>query len=254
MAALKYWLWLTSKKEISNTTALKLVEYFKSPENVFFSFGEGCTELCLKENEKAALLDKSMFKASAIMEQCDNLGVGIITVSDSAYPERLKNIYDPPAVLYVKGKLTQIDDEAVIAMVGTRKASAYGLAASERIAFETVKCGGIVATGLAEGIDTAAAKGALKGGGKVLGVLGNGIDVVYPYFNKQLYRDVVSSGALISEFAPGTRPLAGNFPRRNRIISGLSVGVAVVESPKHGGSLITAARALEQGRDLFAVP
>jgi len=175
-------------------------------------------------------------------------------MQDAAYPVRLKNIPAPPMVLYIRGMLPIIDEEAAIAVVGTRNATPYGMISGEKLGYEIAKAGGLVVSGLARGIDSAAARGALRAGGKVVGVVGTGLDRVYPPENKPLFTDVVSSGAIISEYPPGTEALPQNFPMRNRIMSGISVGVAVLEAPKKSGALITADRALEQGRELFAVP
>ena len=157
-------------------------------------------------------------------------------------------------MLYYKGQLPDFDGSPVIGVVGTRKASAYGLQTAKRMGYQIGRCGGIVVSGLAFGIDSMAMSGALTAGTPVVGVLGCGADVVYPPSNRGLFQDTAQYGCIISEFAPGTPPFGWNFPRRNRIISGLSCGVLVVEAPEGSGALITADRALEQGRDVFVVP
>jgi len=175
-------------------------------------------------------------------------------MQDAEYPDRLRNIYDPPIALYVRGNLHEIDDIPVVAIVGTRDCTPYGITSAENVAYTLAQHGIVIATGLARGIDSAAARGALRGGGRVLGVIGSGLDIVYPSENKTLFDDVAGAGALVSEYAPGVPAIAAHFPARNRIISGLSLGVAVIEAPKRSGALITAARALEQGRDVFTLP
>ena len=157
-------------------------------------------------------------------------------------------------VLYYKGRLPDWDASPIIGIVGTRKASAYGLTAAKRMGYQIGRCGGIVVSGMAFGIDGMAMAGALTAGQPVVGVLGCGVDIVYPLSNKALFADTEQYGCILSEFAPGTPPVKWNFPKRNRIISGVSCGVLVVEAPEKSGALITARQAAEQGRDVFAVP
>jgi DNA processing protein len=176
-----------------------------------------------------------------------------ITIDDAEYPENLKNIHSPPNVLYVNGSLSASDKTAV-ALVGSRRASQYGLETSERLAYELALRGVTVVSGMARGIDSAAHRGALKAKGRTIAVMGSGHDHVYPPENEKLYKDIARSGAVVTEFEDATEPLAENFPRRNRIISGLSLGVVVVEAARNSGALITANFAAEQGRDVFAVP
>ncbi len=177
----------------------------------------------------------------------------IITPKGPEYPLNLKDIYDPPAALYVNGTLLP-QDEAAVAIVGTRRPTYYGLQASEKLSYELASRGITIVSGMARGIDTAAHKGALKAGGRTIAVLGSGHGNIYPSENKGLYKEIAQHGAVISEFPDDTPPDRRNFPRRNRIISGLSLGVVVVEAPKKSGALITADFALEQGRDVFAMP
>jgi DNA processing protein len=180
-------------------------------------------------------------------------GAHILTLDDPAFPPALKNIPYPPAFLYVRGELQPADTRAV-ALVGTRKASYYGLKACRRLARDLAAQGVTLVSGLARGIDTAAHQAALDSGGRTLAVLGCGLDVVYPPENKELYRRIPQQGALVTEFFLGTPPEARNFPIRNRIISGLSRGVVIVEAGAQSGTHITATYALEQGREVFAVP
>jgi DNA processing protein len=177
--------------------------------------------------------------------------IDIIVWCDPRYPERLRQIADGPPALFVRGAL---DERPAVAVVGTRRATAYGRAAAARIAFELVRAGVTVVSGLARGIDGAAHAGALEGGGTTIAVLGCGVDVIYPREHRALAAAVVRSGALISEFPPTTPPLPHHFPRRNRLISGLARGVVVVEGSEDSGALITVDCALDQGREVFAVP
>lgn len=252
---LKYWLWLTQIPGLSTQSRLALLRHFGTPEELFYADAE---EIRLTEGltrQQAALLeDRTLDRAERILEDCQKLGHQILTIQDAAYPSRLKNIYDPPLLLYVKGQLPVVDEEAVISAVGTRSCTPYGVKCAEKLGAGLAACGAVVCSGLAKGIDTAAIRGALRGGGQVIGVLGNGLDVAYPSENRYLYEDVASAGALISEYPPGTAPVGRHFPIRNRIISGLAVAVLVVEAPPRSGALITAETALEQGRDVFAVP
>lgn len=178
-----------------------------------------------------ALCDKSLGEANGILGDCAAKGIHVLTYQDAAYPNRLKHIPDPPLTLYYQGTLPDFDAEPAVAVVGTRRASAYGCLTARRMGYQIAKCGGLVVSGMAGGVDTLAMKGALLAEQPVVGVLGNGLDVVYPRSNRDLYRDVAWRGCLLSEFPPGTPPIGRNFPRRNRIISGLTCGVVVVEAP-----------------------
>lgn len=253
--ALKHWVWLSQRAGIGSRTAMQLLLHFGTPERIYFADeNELRITGILSGPLYTAFTDKDITKARIIVDKCDENNFRIITINDAEYPERLRNIYDPPILIYVAGHLPIIDEEAAVAIVGTRKCTIYGTKTAERMGYEITCSGGIVVSGLARGIDSAAVRGALRAGGRAVGVLGTGIDIVYPAENRSLFRDVVSVGALVSEYPPGTPPARGSFPARNRIISGLSVGVLVIEAPKKSGALITAARALEQGRDVFAVP
>jgi DNA processing protein len=186
------------------------------------------------------------------IENAERHGVRIVTLQDPLYPPRLACIYDNPAYLYVKGTLR--DDDINIAFVGSRIATAHGLFTTERLCRELALRGATIVSGMARGIDSAAHRGALAGRGRTIAVLGCGLDIVYPAENEKLSNDIAANGAVISEFSFGVPPNAPNFPARNRIISGLSLGVVVVEAGERSGSLITARIALEQGREVFAVP
>lgn len=253
---LKYWIWLTTLRGLGNQTILSLLQHFGGAEDVFYA-DEG--ELLLVEGmtrqQAAILADHDLSAAERVLADCRRLDLRILTIRDAEYPWRLKNIYDPPCVLYVKGRLPAIDEEAVMAIVGTRSCTPYGISCAETLGYGLSAGGAVVVSGLARGIDSAAIRGALRAGGTVVGVLGNGIDVHYPHESGYLYEDVAAAGALISEYPPGTGPIGAHFPARNRIMSGLSVATVVVEADEHkSGAMITARTALEQGRDVFAVP
>lgn len=187
------------------------------------------------------------------IEKCAKLGIKIITIEDEAYPEKLKNIFDPPLCLYYKGALP-VKDELTIAVVGSRSATAFGKVNAGNISGNLASCGINIVSGMARGIDTHAHLGALKVSGRTTAVLGCGLNIIYPPENKKLMEAIFKNGAVISEFPLDTEPNAWNFPMRNRIISGLSSAVIVVEASDKSGSLITANCALEQGRDVFAMP
>ena len=255
MSALKFWLWLTELPGLTNQTRLALLRHFPTPEDVYYA---DPAEVLLTEGitrEQAELLeDKDCAAAEKVLADCGELGLHIVTISDAAYPNRLRNIFDPPCLLYVRGRLPAFDDEAAVAVVGTRDCTPYGVSCAEKLGFGLAAGGALVVSGLARGIDSAALRGALRGGGTVTAVLGNDLDVVYPRENRYLYEDIAASGALLSEYPPGTPPEGRHFPVRNRIMSGLSLATLVVEAPERSGALITAGTALEQGRDVFAVP
>ena len=255
MSEVACWIWLSRRKNLSAARAHRYLEHFGSVLALY----EADEELYrlvpeARPAEWRQLLDKGLAEAERIMADCQRLGVRILCLRDADYPEKLRNIYDAPLVLYVRGTLPAVDDEPTVAVVGTRKAGPYGRRCARRFGADIARCGGLVVSGLAEGIDSEAMRAALEAGGRVIGVLGTGPDVVYPAWNEQLQNEAALHGALVSEYPPGTRGSRGNFPQRNRIISGLSDGVLVIEAPEKSGSLITAARAAEQGRDVYAVP
>ena len=250
-----HWIWLATRPHVSDRVKVELVRHFQDPEAVYFADADSFSEIGgLTEEGKAALADKELRDAEKILRDCQRENLSILTFQDAAYPARLKNISDPPLVFYYKGRLPDFDGLPLIGVVGTRKASAYGLNAAKKLGYQIARCGGIVVSGMAYGIDGMAIRGALTAGTMAVGILGCGADVVYPASNRGLFADIEQYGCLLSEFTPGTPPLPHNFPKRNRIISGLSCGVLVVEAPEKSGALITAQLALDQGRDVFVVP
>ena len=250
-----HWIWLATRPGLTERQQLAALRAFGDPEEIFFGEQAAYANVEHMTQEGAeSLADKDLTEARRILDACIHKGIQICTFHDGAYPIRLKNIADPPLVLYYKGSLAGLDSSPVIGVVGTRKASVYGLTTASRMGYQIARCGGILVSGMAAGIDGRAMIGALTAGGSIVGVLGCGIDVVYPAGHKSLYLDTEKNGCLISEFPPETPPYKWNFPKRNRIISGLSNGVLIVEAPQVSGALITARRALDQGRDVFVVP
>lgn len=255
MSNLKYWLWLSGRKGLAGQNGMRVLNHFGSPERVYFSDREeyrlidGLSDSALKSLE-----DKSLDAADRIMGDCDRLGIQLLTLQDAAYPERLAAIHQPPMILYVKGRPVAFDEEVAIGIVGTRDATGYGTWTAAKLSMDLTRSGALVVTGMAQGIDAAAVRGALNAGGPVVSVLAGGIDVVYPREHRSLYEDVAMAGTLISEHPPGTEHRGTHFPVRNRVISGLSVGVIAVESKRYGGTMHTVSHALDQNRDVFAVP
>lgn len=252
---LKHWIWFASLSGLNERMKAVLLQRYPDPEEIFYAGKGAFADLeGFTQSMEEALRDKNLTKAEEILAQCQRLRLHILTYGDGTYPRALKNIADPPIVLYYKGQLPDFDSGPVIGVVGTRKASAYGMTAAKRMGYQIAQWGGIVVSGMAAGIDSMAMIGALNAGGTTVGVLGCGADVVYPASNNSLFQDTERYGCILSEFAPGTPPMRQNFPKRNRIISGLSSGVLVVEAPERSGALITARQAVEQGRDVFVVP
>jgi DNA processing protein len=250
-----FWLALSLTHGLGSVLIKRLLDRFKTPEAVFHAplkdlmQIEGLGERVAGEIRKGPL-EKAVKREFALLEK---VGGTILTLRDDAYPRRLKDIYDPPVLLYVRGELRR-EDELAVAIVGSRKTSPYGRWFTEKIGQDLAGHGVTIVSGLARGIDSVAHIGALEGGGRTIAVLGCGIDVIYPSENRNLFQQIVGHGAVLSEFPMGSPPEGGHFPRRNRIISGLSIGVVIVQASAKSGSLITAKYALEQGREVFAVP
>ncbi len=252
---LQFWIWLSLRKHIRSKALLDLLERFGSPSAIYLADRMTLESVPgLKAEEIEELLDKDMREVDQILLDCDNRRISVLTYGDVSYPDRLRYIPSPPIVLYYEGVLPIVDHEPLIGIVGKRKATAYGLQQAKRFGYQLSRSGFIVVSGAAKGIDRLALEGALSGGRPVIGVLGNGTDVIYPRENKRLYEDIRSRGCLISEYPPGSKPLAEHFPIRNRLISGLSLGTLVIEADLHSGAMRTARHAFEQGRDVFAIP
>lgn len=251
---LSHWIWLAERREVKCRTKWELLQHFSDAEDIYLADSEALEAAGLSEQVRTALLDKDLTDAERILEDCRKDRIQVVTIRDAAYPRRLKNIFDPPVVLYYKGTLPEIDSLPAIGIVGTRHPSAYGTQVAKRMGFEIASCGGLVVSGMAGGVDAAAMNSALLAGQPVVGVLGCGPEQIYPKSNRELFGKTERNGCILSEYAPGTMPAKWTFPRRNRIISGLSCGIVVVEAPEKSGSLITARHANEQGRDVFVVP
>lgn len=255
MASVKYWLWLTTRKGLGTLTAVRILDRFGSPESAYFADGGACDRVeALSLQGKKSLLDKDLSGAERILADCDRLGIRLLTLQDAEYPNRLKSIPDPPLVLYLRGKLPPIDEELVIGMVGARSASPYGVKVAGSISMDLARAGAVICSGIAQGIDSAAIKGALAAGGTVVSVLAGGLDLKQGGSEARLYDDIAATGVLVSEYPPGTPHAGDHYRPRNRIISGLSEGIVVVEGGAASGALITARSALEQSREVFAVP
>ena len=253
MEHILYWIWLTTKFRIAATYVTRLFERFDSIEDIYFSKSYN-NIYGINEKERALLLDKDLTKAKQVMERVSQLGGRIVVYDSENYPQILKNIPDPPYLLYIMGKLPELDDVLTIGVVGTRRSSDYGNLVTERICADLTDAGAVTVNGLASGIDAVGAWTTIERGGISVGVIGCGIDKVYPRDNSELYTAMTERGCIMSEFPPGTPPIGSNFPIRNRIIAGLSRGVLVTEAPPKSGALITARFALENNRDVFAVP
>ena len=252
-AELASWLALNQISGLGNEGLRRLLQAFGTPAHVFATPAH-----VLRQVVKPAVADAiasgvdeaALGPVAAWLEDSNNC---VVTLADPDYPQLLLNISDPPLLLYVKGRRELLNQPA-LAVVGSRNASAQGLKNAEAFAQATSAAGLCIASGMAHGIDAAAHRGGLRAVGSSIGVIGTGLDKVYPAANRELAHQLAGEGALISEFPLGTPPLAANFPRRNRIISGLSLGCLVVEAGLQSGSLITARMALEQGREVFAIP
>jgi len=249
-----HWLALRLVPGVGAVTYRKLVERFGSPRGVFEATGAALRGADLRESVVAAITGFAGWAEAARQEALlAGRDIGLLSLWQEGYPERLAAIFDPPPLLFLRGALASADRLAV-AVVGTRAASYYGRSVCERLAGDLAARGVTIVSGLARGIDAVAHRAALEAGGRTIAVAACGLDVSYPAENKQLAEQVAAQGAIISELPPGTQPDRSHFPARNRIISGLALGVVVVEAGSRSGALITARCALEQGREVFAVP
>ncbi len=247
-----YWIWLSLLPDLSLRQKNQILEHFSDAEELYFACGERLKDFSAETVK--ALSNKDLTPAEKVLRVCSRKNIGILPCTDPRYPRRLLNIPDPPLMLYYSGQLPDWESQPIIGVVGTRKASPYGISAAKKLARQIAACGGLVISGCAGGIDAAAMQGAMDIGAVTVGVLGNGVDVVYPRSNRGLYANVIQGGCLLSEYEPGSRPERWHFPQRNRILSGIANGVLVVEAPDRSGALITAKCAMEQGREVFAVP
>jgi DNA processing protein len=251
---IKYWVAFNNIPGIGRVRLGQLESYFGSLERAWnASPGElkraGLDSMALR----AISQWRDKIDPDAAMAKLKQYGIQVLTCNDIDYPQRLKEIYDFPPVLYVRGSL-QPEDEWCLAVVGTRRVTVYGKQVTEEIVADLARNNITIVSGLAKGVDTIAHRSALEAGGRTIAVFACGLDTVYPPENEKLARDIMEHGAIISEYPPGTKPKAENFPRRNRILSGLSLGVLVTEAGEGSGAMITANMALEQNREVFAIP
>lgn len=256
MSEIQYWIWITRIEGLGCIKIQKLLERFKLPKNIWMAKKEELIEVDGIGDEIAdKILDKKYrLNLDAYENYMKKNEIQIITLYDECYPKKLKEIYDKPIVLYAKGN-KEILNEFSLAIIGCREYSKYGEIVSKDIAYKIAKSGIVTVSGLARGIDSFAHEATLKAGGRTIAVIGSGLDNIYPRENIELADEIVrSGGVIISEYIVGTKPARMNFPARNRIISGLSNGVVVIEAKKKSGTMITVDFALEQGKDVFAVP
>lgn len=255
MANKNLWLWLTSIPGIDSKKITRLLDSFDSVSDIYaanknvFKGIDG-----INEKDITGLTDKSMDKVSKILHSTSAVGAKVLTYDDAAFPQSLRYCFEPPYVLYVLGNTLEWDRLFAISVVGTRNGTDYGAQASAKICYDLAHCGTTIVSGMARGNDTLAHNGALKAGGKTIAILGCGIDVVYPPENEYLMKEIIKNGAVITEYPPGTEPAGKNFPQRNRLIAAFSQGTLVIEAPVKSGALITAALALEMGKDVYALP
>lgn len=252
---LLFWLWLAEALGPANKGFRNLILRYETPFDVYEADPyelEGVEGLSPKT--LAALSDKDLKQATALLGTCRRMEIGILPFGDERYPKNLRRIQAPPVVLYYKGILPDFDARLCIGMVGTRKMSAYGLRHAYKIAYELTAAGALTVSGMAAGIDGVCAAASLAAGGDTVAVLGCGVDLVYPPHHNKLKEKIAGQGLLLSEYPPGTKPNGYHFPARNRIISGISDGTVVIEAGLGSGSLITAKDAIAEGRDVFALP
>jgi DNA processing protein len=252
-ASLASWLTLTQTAGLGNEGLRRLLQAFGSPEAVLQASSAALSQYVKPAVARAIAADTDQALLTAVADWLENPANHVITIADEIFPQSLLNTTDPPLLLYVKGNL-QLLNQPALAIVGSRNATAQGKRNAEAFAQAASEAGLCIVSGMAQGIDTAAHIGGLQGKGSSIAVIGTGLDKVYPASNRELAHRLANTGAIVSEFPLGTPPLASNFPRRNRIISGLSLGCLVVEASVQSGSLITARMALEQGREVFAIP
>ncbi|MDO8283006.1 MAG: DNA-processing protein DprA [Thermodesulfovibrionia bacterium] len=254
MSDLKNYLALALLPDIGMVLGRRLMSVFGSPEKIFCASHNDLKKVeNIGENRAKSITEFNWERVDQEIKKAEENNITLLCIEDDAYPASIKLFHDAPFVLYVKGEIKE-EDKYAVGVVGSRNATSYGRLVAEKMSFSLAKFGLTIVSGMAMGVDSAAHNGALKASGRTIAVMGSGLDVPYPHSNKKLMDSIASSGAVVSEFPFGTPPLRENFPRRNRIISALSLGLLVVEAAVDSGSLITVRYALEQGRDVFAVP
>lgn len=250
-----YWIWLSLLFHYGSDKPNEILMHYETPEDFYKLTSEEMLSLgFLSEKEVKIIKAVSLARAEKIINDCEKLRIDIVTMGDELYPNRLKMIYGPPVVLYVKGDISGIDDDVAITIVGTRKASDYSAYATEYLSYHLAQAGALIISGCAVGIDTCAHNGALRANTRTIAVLACGLDVNYPAENYELKKQILKRGALISEMPPGETASPKIFPIRNRIMAALGLGVLVTHAPERSGSLITVEHAIEQGKDIFCLP
>ncbi len=249
-----YDVWLSVTLGAGSASVKTLLEHYKSAENVYRASEDDLRELGLRDGEVARLDAKDLDEAKRCLAYCEKEHIGLIRYGEPYYPDRLRAITDPPALLYYRGRFEKLDELPVFAMVGTRSCSEAGFRHAYKIAYNAAYGGGAVISGLALGIDTACVTGCLDAGGYAIGVLGCGIDRIYPPQNKELFVRLSHNGLILSEFPPFSPPIGNHFPVRNRVISAIACATAIFEASVGSGAMITASHALRQGKKIFAVP
>ena len=249
-----YWLALKLVPGLGTRTCTKLLDRFRTPQAVFRASRTELEAAGLGGALAQSVSSGCTFEeAASQQEKMAACGAELITIGDPRYPQSLREIFDPPFLLFARGRLDLLNSLG-LAIVGTRRPTPYGLAVSERLAGDLAHAGLTIVSGMARGIDSAAHKGALSQGGDTVAIFGCGVDVIYPQENRKLAAEIAAKGLLVSEFPMGSVAFPQNFPLRNRIVSGISVGVLIVEGAQYSGSAITAKLAIDQGREVFAVP
>lgn len=255
MKDIEYWIWLSIIEGLNPKVSNDLLEKYNNPKIIWNKTREELLEEGIKEKHANEIVN-NIYRQNLdkYLKYMNENNIDIITIKDKSYPDKLKVIYDPPVVLYLKGNKNILNQKSM-AIIGCRSCTKYGENISKKLAYNLSLNNINIISGLARGIDSFAHRGALDGKGKTIAVVGCGLDRVYPKENLGLFNDIVkNNGAIVSEYIVGTKPLAKNFPRRNRIISGLANGVIVVEAREKSGTLITVDFALEQGKNIYAVP
>lgn len=255
MKDIVYWIWLSLCCTPDTSTFPKLISKFSDAQSIYEATDREISS-CIGHNtsDRSAILKRNLDEAQRVYDFCVKHKVGLLSYASDEYPESLKKIPTPPVLLYYRGKLPDFKSSFMVAAVGTRSLSDYGRNAAFRISYDLASAGATVVSGMAIGIDSVALAGALSAGKSVVAVIGSGIDICYPNGHLTLAREIVKEGCVITEFAPGTPPSRYNFPKRNRIISGLSSATLVIEGKEKSGALITARYAKEQGRAVYALP
>jgi DNA processing protein len=250
----RYWIAFTLVKGIGSVRFRSLLDYFGQADTAWNASAGALRQAGLSSKIIQNLIEvRTNISLEKVWQRIQDLGISVLTWEDESYPRRLMEIDQPPPVLYVRGEIRP-EDEWSVAVVGTRRVTAYGRQIAEEVAVTLARNGVTVISGLARGVDAIAHQAALEAGGRSLAIMGNGVDRIYPPENRRLAEQIISRGALVSDYPPGTPPDASNFPPRNRIISGLSLAVVIVEAGDTSGALITASFAADQGREVFAVP